>query len=244
MSGRPPANRMMLAAFKARSVGAKKGHSLLKKKRDALKARFQQMLREIVDTKKEVGRGMRDAVYSIAKMSWAAGDVSSQVLERARKPECTLNLGAMNVAGVYLPVFKMEKDGSRDISANIGVAGGGTVVQQCKEVHQRVLLLLVKMASLQTSFVTLDEEIKMTSRRVNALEYVLIPRINDIIAYIKTELDESEREEFFRVKKVVDNKKKKAQLERKEQGLRDDAKAASAAANAGVIEQRDADVIF
>jgi V-type H+-transporting ATPase subunit D len=235
---------MMLAAFKARAVGAKKGHSLLKKKRDALKSRFQKMLREIVDTKKEVGRGMRDAVFAIAKMSWAAGDVSSQVLERARKPECTLDLGAINVAGVYLPVFTMRKDVSRDISANIGVSGGGAVVQQCKEVHQRVLLLLVRMASLQTSFVTLDEEIKMTSRRVNALEYVLIPRINDIISYIKTELDEMEREEFFRVKKVVDNKKKKAALEKKEQGERDAVRDSSALANAGMIEQRDADVIF
>merc|ERR1712032_1235297 len=60
-----------------------------------------------------------------------------------------------------------------------------------------------------TAFKTLDEEIKMTSRRVNALEYVLIPRIEVVVAYIIQEIDEQAREEFFRVKKVVQKKKQK-----------------------------------
>merc|ERR1711972_666608 len=54
-----------------------------------------------------------------------------------------------------------------------------------------------------------DVEIKMTSRRVNALEYVLIPRIEEVLAYITQEMDEQSREEFFRVKKVVEKKKLK-----------------------------------
>merc|ERR1719213_1315706 len=69
--------------------------------------------------------------------------------------------------------------------------------------------VLIKLASLQTSFVTLDNAIKTTSRRVNALEYVVMPRIEGIIAYIKSEMDEMEREEFFRVKKVVEKKRQK-----------------------------------
>ena len=68
--------------------------------------------------------------------------------------------------------------------------------------------LLVELASLQTSFVTLDEVIKITNRRVNAIEHVIIPKIERTLAYIITELDELEREEFFRLKKVQDKKKK------------------------------------
>merc|ERR1712178_182753 len=71
-----------------------------------------------------------------------------------------------------------------------------------------------RLASLQTAFKTLDEEIKMTSRRVNALEYVLIPRIELICAYIILEMDEESREEFFRVKKVVEKKKAKLAAEK------------------------------
>jgi len=55
---------------------------------------------------------------------------------------------------------------------------------------------------LQTSFVTLDEVIKITKRRVNAIEHVIIPRIENTISYISTELDEAEREEFYRLKKI------------------------------------------
>jgi V-type H+-transporting ATPase subunit D len=70
-----------------------------------------------------------------------------------------------------------------------------------------VLKLLVELASLQTSFITLDEVIKVTNRRVNAIEHVIIPRIENTLHYIISELDEVEREEFYRLKKIQDKKK-------------------------------------
>merc|ERR1711861_82768 len=107
---------------------------------------------------------------------------------------------------------------------------GGAVIQQTRAVHVETLETIVKMASLQTSFVTLDLAIKTTSRRVNALEYVVIPRIEDTISYIKTEMDEMEREEFFRVKKVTEKKKQKIQAELEE--LSRELKAAAGGASA------------
>merc|ERR1712136_630319 len=87
-------------------------------------------------------------------------------------------------------------------TASLGVSSGGAVINACRETHLAALKQMVKLASLQTAFVTLDEEIKMTSRRVNALEY------------ITTEMDEQSREEFFRAKKVVANKRIKMQKEK------------------------------
>merc|ERR1740130_987557 len=104
----------------------------------------------------------------------------------------------------------MMHDPLKDASVlTLGVAQGGAVLQKSREIHLNTLTLIIKLASLQTSFVTLDEEIKMTGRRVNALEYVIIPRIEDVISYIKTEIDEEARDEFGRVKKVVEKKKAK-----------------------------------
>eukprot|EP00397_Hematodinium_sp_SG-2012_P043049 GEMP01047759.1.p1 GENE.GEMP01047759.1~~GEMP01047759.1.p1 ORF type:complete len:255 (+),score=78.08 GEMP01047759.1:172-936(+) len=216
MSQRPPANRMMLQQFKARSVGAIKGHSLLKKKRDALKSRFQMMLKEIVECKKSVGESMNTAAFALAKASWATeSDISAAIISRVKKPSVTARLQSDNVAGVLLPVFQMAHDATLDTSVQtLGVASGGQVIQACRETHLDTIRMLIKMASLQTSFVTLDEEIKMTGRRVNALEYVVIPRILDIIAWIKQEMDEMEREEFYRVKKVVAKKRERIEAQR------------------------------
>jgi len=197
--------------------GAKKGHSLLKKKRDALKTKFQALLKDIVDTKLLVGQLLKDASFSFAKAQWAnAGDdITSTVLERAKRPAVTCRLVADNIAGVSIPVFKHIYDANQDSqSQTLGVAHGGAVINACKDTYLKAVMNLVSLASLQTAFRTLDEEIKMTSRRVNALEYVLIPRIEAVIDYVTMEMDEQSREEFFRVKKVVEKKKTKIEKER------------------------------
>ena len=65
-----------------------------------------------------------------------------------------------------------------------------------------------KIATLQTSYLAIDECLKITNRRVNALEYIVVPRIEYTIKYIVTELDERAKEEKFKIKKVLQNKKK------------------------------------
>eukprot|EP00889_Picochlorum_renovo_P002741 jgi/Picre1/29771/NNA_005153.t1 len=97
-----------------------------------------------------------------------------------------------NVAGVVIPKFD---------------------IQDCRQSFVEAVDLLVELASLQTAFVTLDGAIKTTNRRVNALEHVVVPKLENTISYIKGELDELEREEFFRLKKVQGNKKKHTEAE-------------------------------
>jgi len=91
--------------------------------------------------------------------------------------------------------------------------------------------------------VTLDAALKMTNRRVNALEFVLIPRINSIIDYIKQELDEIDREDFVRLKKTQDNKKKKKSQQAKEDAKRKGGKNEDAALDAVGEEEAEEDVI-
>ena len=91
-----------------------------------------------------------------------------------------------------------------------GLGRGGQQVSLARAAFLDAVSLLVELASLQTAFVTLDAAIKTTNRRVNALDNVVRPRLEATIAYIKGELDELEREEFFRLKKVQAKKKRDA----------------------------------
>lgn len=200
--------RMALTTMKNRLKGAQKGHSLLKKKADALTLRFRALLKRIVENKELMGDVMKEAFFSLAKATFAAGDFNQTVMENAQgKAAVTVKAQTDNVAGVKLPVFEYSDTGADSFSMT-GLGKGGQQIQDCKKSFKKAVELLVDLASLQTSFLTLDEVIKATNRRVNAIEYVVIPKIQNTVDYINSELDESEREEFFRLKKVQDKKKK------------------------------------
>jgi V-type H+-transporting ATPase subunit D len=103
-----------------------------------------------------------------------------------------------NVAGVTMPKFVMRQLDDTDLQLEkVGVFGGGQIIDQTRDKFKEFLQLVIDIASLQTSFLTLDQVIKVTSRRVNALEYVVIPKFQDVVRYIIQELDEQAREEKF-----------------------------------------------
>jgi V-type H+-transporting ATPase subunit D len=202
---------MTLQLFKTKLVGAKKGFDLLKKKADALKKKQREIMIKILEKKKHMGTDYNEAILSLAEANFAAGDFQRNVMDSVKaKSTVRLNMDSSNVAGVLLPMFHVRggDDEDADAAGMLGLTGGGQAIKKCKEKFKQFLIILVQIAGLQTQFVTIDEVIKITNRRVNALEYIIIPRIAGTIRYIDKELDEMAREDFFRLKKVTDNKKK------------------------------------
>lgn len=238
-------SRMAMTLMKARLKGAEKGHSLLKKKADALQLKFRQILKKIIETKSLMGGVMKEASFSMSEAKFAVGnDFNTIVLQNVNKAQTKVRTKKENVAGVNLPIFEAYQD-SGDTWELAGLARGGQQLSKLKKNYARAVQLLVDLASLQTSFITLDDVIKVTNRRVNALEHVLIPRIERTLAYIMTELDEREREEFYRLKKVVEKKKINQEAENADRDVDELTQTTSALEVRNLLEdQLDEDVLF
>jgi V-type H+-transporting ATPase subunit D len=223
--------------MKIKLKGAQTGHSLLKRKSDALSARFRAILTQIRTAKYEMGELIKSSALSMAQVNYAAGDISFAVRESVNGPaQFQVQTRIENVSGIQLPIF--EAFFASSSTANTGAAAnspnsnvstssgapeltalsrGGQQVQKCRETNIRVLQSLLRLASLQTAFHILEDVIKITNRRVNALEYVILPKTENTIGYISSELDEQDREEFFRLKKVQAKKKEREEIKEREQ---------------------------
>lgn len=162
-----------------------------------------EITRRIDEAKRKMGRVMQIASFSLAEVTYAVGgDIGYQIQESARSARFRIRTKQENVSGVLLPTFESyNTEGNNDFGLT-GLGKGGQQVQRCRETYARAVEALVELASLQTAFVILDEVIKVVNRRVNAIEHVIIPRTENTIKYINSELDELDREEFYRLKKV------------------------------------------
>lgn len=199
--------------MQTRLIGAKKGHSLLKKKSDAMTTKFRKIVKELDEKKRGMGEVFKNSQFSLSQARYHAGDVSNAVLESVSSASFKVRLKGDNIAGIYLPIF-LPIGEEQGIKVS-GITRGGEFIGESKKQHQATLKNLVEIASLQSSFVTLDKAIRVTNRRVNALDRVVIPKIENTIAYIKDELDELGREDFYRLKKIRNKKIKDAEAKQK-----------------------------
>ncbi|PQE13762.1 vacuolar ATP synthase subunit D protein [Rutstroemia sp. NJR-2017a BVV2] len=232
--------RQSLGLMKSKLKGAQTGHDLLKRKSEALTKRFREITRRIDEAKRKMGRVMQIAAFSLAEVTYAVGgDIGYQVQESAKSARFRIRTKQENVSGVFLPAFESyTTEGNNDFGLT-GLGKGGQQVQRCRETYARAVETLVELASLQTAFVILDEVIKVVNRRD-----------------INSELDELDREEFFRLKKVQNKKqrdtaaqdaemkarKEKAAAEKEKSGTSD--KENTSAPPDLLGDEEDADVIF
>lgn len=163
--------------------------------------------------------------------------------ESVTRASVRLDMSEDNVAGVTLPKFVMRQIEDSEIQLEkVGVFGGGQIIEQTREKFKEFLRLVIDIASLQTSFLTLDQVIKVTSRRVNALEHIVIPKFQSVVKYIMQELDEQAREEKFTMKKVLDTRQRLAKEIEAMKAQKE--KAGGAEGDQGTMLEDDPDIIF
>merc|ERR1712137_1202380 len=195
------------------------------------------------------GKGIKTASFSLAQAKYAAGDFSTTVIENCSTANFKVEIAEENVAGVKLPVFRRYGDiSSKDDEAArlegsarelTGLAKGGAQIDKSRIQFVTALEQMVELASLQTAFLKLDEVIRITNRRVNAIEHVVIPRLENTVSYIISALDEREREEFYRLKKIQDKKKESIKAKEEEKQIYEAEQARQSAMLADYLAEPD-----
>ena len=197
--------RMELKKVQARYTTARRGHKLLKDKRDELMKKFLEVVRENKELRERVEASLAKVHSSFGI---AAATVSPHMLKEALilpKKEGKLDVTYKNVMSVTVPVFNLQvlSEGGAD-GYNYGMAfTSGELDAAARELND-LLSDLVKLAEMEKTAQMLAEEIEKTRRRVNALEYVVIPEMQRNIRYITMKLDENERGNTTRLMKVKD----------------------------------------
>jgi V/A-type H+-transporting ATPase subunit D len=196
---------MEMKKIQMRYNTARKGHKLLKDKRDELMRQFLDVVREDKLLRERVEASLA-RVYG--SFSVASAVMSPRMLEEALicpKKEGELSVEYKNIMNVTVPVFemKMQAAGASD-SYNYGLAFTSGELDASLRELSGIMEDLLRMAELEKTAQLLAEEIERTRRRVNALEYILMPQYLETIRTIKMKLDENERGNTTRLMKVKD----------------------------------------
>jgi len=143
---RPTPSRMNLKIFKDKGKAAQKGHSLLKRKLDALKMRFKTITHKLIETKKRLGENAKDAFLSIAYAEWAAGDFGNKLIDAVKKSTVRLHQKFDNVAGVKLPTFELRESADAE-TQRFGIYGGATQIDATTAKFKELLEIVVAISS-------------------------------------------------------------------------------------------------
>lgn len=208
--------RMVLTSLKKKLAVATRGHKLMKDKRDELMKQFLDLARQNKVLREDVERQLAEVYQNFAI---ASAVMSNEVLEEALmypKQGVSLKVGNKNVMSVDVPVFDFTTttDDETDIYPYGYATTSGELDRSIARLAQ-VFPIMLSLAAMENEASLLAQEIEKTRRRVNALEYVMIPQLQETIKYIKMKLDENERGNQTRLMKVKDMMIKQAILEKR-----------------------------
>jgi V/A-type H+-transporting ATPase subunit D len=185
------ATRMELLKLKKRVKLAKRGHKLLKDKRDELMKQFLSLIHRNRELREKIEE---DIAVVYQNFMTARALMSPEALEEALmlpKTRLTVDISTTLIMSVQVPKIEVEQKGEGFIS--YGMYGTPSALDQSLEALSALLPNLIRLAEMEKSLELLAQEIERTRRRVNALEYVLIPELETTTRFIEMKLDEMER---------------------------------------------------
>ncbi len=204
--------RMELFKLGRRIKLAEKGHKLLKEKRDALVSEFLDVVQRVHESRDRTNEKLAEAFRDLLMAQAVMGSDAVWQISQVTGQEIKIDVDTMNIMGVKVPMIATEDVKRSMIDRGYGFADTSSKVDDAARNFEEAIGEVIKLAEVQQSVESLASEVIKTKRRVNALEYIVIPRLKATAIHIRMRLAEMESENFTRLKKI------KAAIEAGEEG--------------------------
>jgi len=225
--------RKNLMAIEDRIELSERGHDTLEQKRDGLIMEFMDILDQAQDVRSDVSETYETAQRKIDMARAMEGDVAVRGAAAALKEHPEITTQSKNIMGVVVPQIESSKVKKSLDERGYGLLGSSARIDEAADAYEELLEKIILAAEVETAMKKMLTEIETTKRRVNALEFTLLPTLYENQEYIEQKLEEQEREEIFRMKKI------KAKKEEEEKEEAEEAAAEAAAAQTEEPEPAD-----
>jgi V/A-type H+-transporting ATPase subunit D len=194
--------RSELINLKRRIALSERGYKILKMKRDGLIIEFFKVLETAKDSQSDLQKKYERAIQMMAFANTVEGaiGVKSAAFSVQEVPDITL--ASKNIMGVVVPEIESSKVKKSLVDRGYGLLGTTSAIDEAASSYEDLVEAIIESAEIETTMKKLLDEIESTKRRVNALEFKVIPELTEARDFIKMRLDEMEREELFRLKKI------------------------------------------
>lgn len=194
--------RMELLKLRKRVMLAVRGHKLLKEKRDALVSEFLSIAGSVRSIRNEAQDQLARAYEDLLAAQAIMGTGAVREVSWNTGQDLQVHMRSRNIMGVTVPLLEMDKAERTVIRRGYGFVDTSARLDEACCKMEQALAVIVKLAEVEETVRRLALEVEKTKRRVNALEYIVIPRLSATVKYIRMRLDEIERESFTRLKKI------------------------------------------
>ncbi len=194
--------RSELLKLKKQIKLAKSGHSLLKKKRDGLILEFFELLKKARSVRSQLTISYQKAVEELTMARVVYSDLRLEALALAVEKMPGISLETRNIMGVKVPKINAQAIQKEALKRGYGVTASTTLIDNAILAYEKVVENIIKVAEAETAMKRLLSEIEKTKRRVNALEFNRIPAMDETKKFISLRLEEMERENVFRLKRI------------------------------------------
>ena len=194
--------RKNLMAIEDRIELSERGHDTLEKKRDGLIMEFMDILDQAQDVRSDLDDNYERAQRNINVARAMEGDVTVRGAAAALKEHPEITSQSKNIMGVVVPQIESTKVKKSLDQRGYGLVGTSARIDEAADAYEELLETIILAAEVETAMKKMLDEIEKTKRRVNALEFKLLPELHGAQEYIEQKLEEQEREEIFRMKKI------------------------------------------